>query len=1218
MIPALLVPTHLDALYVKEGRRVLQPMADFTQLPHFNGERDVNASNAWLSEEIVAESFQDQHFFLEQGIHLHWALPQALTRAAQRENDTDRTSTFPPLPDRWLVTQGREFNGQPVIERQWVVESNYLHPENSSTKESSPGGIAFPFWTKPSRENNVTTPFRRLGRVLPLKQWLAQDRTRNEYLQPPLTAVGYGEPSFAAFYPNCYSVFGFHDPRFAVQIPEGLYYQVIGWYDDPRNDYLQILMQQARSHRQPDETSKDLMKRVLKERLGWTVGDDPPTDALIVCYARLTFRPKGDPVWTPVLDKPKVAFGATVTEALSSYLAMDIGKDEAPGADAHQQAKLKAEIEDQLEAIMLAPQLEQRQLDLTAKFMEARHAKGFVATDAGFLWAVRSKSGNEQPNEETASQDPLWPEVQAVLSKLNRLQQAYNETWNEIRDLRRQLFSDWYKYMLCAYPPSNAEADYPKISQIRFYLEHQSLPELEKRRAFAGELVAPPNPATANLPLMASSDSRDYSLARRVEQAIAAVLQNLASHQQAHPKSHYVLQRVAAPRYWRPTEPVVLLTGGMVQTDDWHERKEVLDKDGYLPCQMMTITRDKVGDVVERICQDIENSPHPRGHIWTGQPWHPFLLQWEVELTPLKHQSNLDKKTRDYDSQFVTRNYTLKRTDVGLSPKTSAPALAQGAYVYRGSSLLTPYGVSLYLDRLEDYLKQVREDETAGNGQRSPLQPATRRRLEQALAKLKSDQFFCLAQSLSGFNDALLMHKQTLQLPIDDPIGFAEYRQFASRVRDAVGDQIFSAPQPFDDFSPIRNGELRIKRLRLISTFGRIKDFECHDCCSATPMPARERKEQATHAAHAAIMLPPRLVQPARLHFRWLAADQSEQEMNSHPDTTPICGWALANYLDQSLFFYDGTGEALGYLETDDSTRVRWRSAPGRREPIIQLHQIKNGSLRQLISFLLGSPKDYFNQFLTDLENAQMKIHPEQVGEALLMGQPLALVRASLNLELQGLPAAHQGWNEFRRNMTRRWAETNRFTHVRFPFRLGEQDQLNDGLTVYWLEDGAGGYQENAYIIPNYDEAVANPEDKKCDFLYQSVDAPPLKVTMLIDPRGVVHATTGILPTKEIQIPPHQYAAALQCIEMSFLAAPLLVDKRSADGHPEISLPVADPPGYHWTWIEKHGKDWLSLPINARSLYAPFATATEIREGWLKLTRNPSQDEKNSQGDGRA
>src|SRR5262249_42720818 len=158
-------------------------------------------------------------------------------------------------------------------------------------------------------------------------------------------------------------------------------------------------------------------------------------------------------------------------------------------------------------------------------------------------------------------------------------------------------------------------------------------------------------------------------------------------------------QRVAAPRYWRPTEPVVLLTGGMVDTQDWRERREQLNEDGLLPCLVASLRRDTVRAALKTgmLHHDIESSAHPPGHEWKGQPWHPFLLQWEVELTPLRHLSDLDKKTRDYDPQFVTRNYTLKQHDVDLTPKISAPALAEGAFVYRGSSLLTPYGISLYL-----------------------------------------------------------------------------------------------------------------------------------------------------------------------------------------------------------------------------------------------------------------------------------------------------------------------------------------------------------------------------------------------------------------------------------------------------------------------------------------------------------------------------------------
>ena len=228
------------------------------------------------------------------------------------------------------------------------------------------------------------------------------------------------------------------------------------------------------------------------------------------------------------------------------------------------------------------------------------------------------------------------------------------------------------------------------------------------------------------------------------------------------------------------------------------------------------------------------------------------------------------------------------------------------------------------------------------------------------------------------------------------------------------------------------------------------------------------------------------------------------------------------------LFFYAGDGQVLGYLGLDATGPARWHPEPGAPNPVPSLDRIANPHLRRVIGFLLAGTRTYFETFLADLRNAQTAIEPEFAGRPVPMGQPLVLVRASLSLELRGPPALHQGWNEFLANMRRRRPDSDNFTRVRFPIRLGEQDQLNDGLAVYWVEDEAGAYVDNAYVVPNYDIDTDNPDDKKCDFLYQAIDDPPLNVTMLIDPRAMVHAATGILPTKAIRIPPHHYEAAMR------------------------------------------------------------------------------------------
>jgi len=80
---------------------------------------------------------------------------------------------------------------------------------------------------------------------------------------------------------------------------------------------------------------------------------------------------------------------------------------------------------------------------------------------------------------------------------------------------------------------------------------------------------------------------------------------------------------------------------------------------------------------------------------------------------------------------------------------------------------------------------------------------------------------------------------------------------------------------------------------------------------------------------------------------------------------------------------------------------------------------------------------------------------------------------------------------------------------------------------------------------------------------YQTVEAAPQILSLLIDPRGLVHATSGILPVKAINIPPDQYAAALQAIEITFLSTPIITDAG------KMHLPLPDEAGYQWSWLQQ-------------------------------------------------
>lgn len=199
---ALVVPIRVDLLTVRADTRTAGPMADFSDLPWQDGRRDVNAGRPYLASEAVPAPFEEDAARLPVGVHLHWALPTALTRGRHRpRGDTPEHAVgvasidFPRVPNRWLVD---------APDGWWVVESDYLHPEGAD-----PGDAVSYLLTAAERERlGSRAPFRFVGRQVPLREWRPHDPGA-QYL-PGLTAVGWGHPAFHAYHPNCSSVFGFH------------------------------------------------------------------------------------------------------------------------------------------------------------------------------------------------------------------------------------------------------------------------------------------------------------------------------------------------------------------------------------------------------------------------------------------------------------------------------------------------------------------------------------------------------------------------------------------------------------------------------------------------------------------------------------------------------------------------------------------------------------------------------------------------------------------------------------------------------------------------------------------------------------------------------------------------------------------------------------------------------------------------------------------------
>jgi len=1199
--PSLLVPVHLDALVLTEPDRLVGPAAHFSRLPHVWKGADVNPDVPNLGKSIVAPPFQDRSFLMDSGVHLHWALPDGLTRAQHPSREEAAMGTgpgrgssasgdglsggFPAVPNRWLVVRRRKAAEAWIRETAWVVESDYLWPDShepdddgtvpSDGTNPDPARPAWQScvvvpsdWTNPDPAHLAKRPYRRMGR------WflLGEHPTKVEggdYLERPLTAMGYGEPSFASVYQNCHSVFGLHDP--CVPTVETRY-DVFGWYSDPMRDPLRAALQGE----QKDRTRK------VETLFGWKLADaqDIPAETQAICFVSMRIPAKRET--KPRSRTIELAIGNTGTEALSAYLANSIGGQAGPD-----------KLEDQLESILLDPRLSGKQLDRAARLADARHEKGFVATFGGWIWSVAPQGlpSSRLSDAGTHHEEPvpLDAELAARLAHLNDLQRRQDRLAREVEAARGQLFADWCKYMHVVYPSDATGQDSTTFDgdEVRAFIEEQADAVAALVQTLAG-------PASAGL------ESARQDVAARLEEVNKGRAKPL------------VLQQGPGPRFYRPTEPVLLIHGDAVRPTHRHGQDGREDPDQMLRCHlsMEALLSEKRVPDAEALCKKVDGlresgtdgmPPADRiGFCTWEQPWHPILLEWEVELTPIERGAD-----GRYHPKHITSRYNLAVNAVELTAKHAIPAEARSGPTLTGSSILTPHArrqhqaalagcVCAHCGCSHEHLME--HGATVEAGRRAALSAedgAENDLVCTALCALREmeDKDF-LSVALTGLNDALLGLHQSYQLPIADPIGFACEKALARRVRDLVLSFNRSAPDDAGRFEPIRAGRLKVKNLRLVDTFGQIVDLRVSDAPTAVARPLRAENERGV------AVLPPRFVQPARVNLRWLPHAEGKAEAGAAPASTPICGWLILDTLDQSLLVQDVAGRALGVISSGSKTgpwRAGWQAAPG-DDAATRVWHIADPHLRRLATWFVDqSGSTGWEHILESIDSALKNIAPEAAAHhedlAVLMGRPLAVVRAGLSVSLAGPPAVNQAEDAFFADLQARARRTDGFEHIQIPVRLGGHERANDGLVAYWREtpDGLG---KEAQWPQSYD---VDPI-----FVEPSSHLTPITLTMLVDPLAEVHATSGILPTKAITIPSGMYAAELKRLEVSFRSlGPIL----TRAGRLDLALP--DEPGYAWSWIERDDRGWsaVAYDVGASEDDGAFSGPIVARDGWMRLTK---------------
>ncbi len=429
---------------------------------------------------------------------------------------------------------------------------------------------------------------------------------------------------------------------------------------------------------------------------------------------------------------------------------------------------------------------------------------------------------------------------------------------------------------------------------------------------------------------------------------------------------------------------------------------------------------------------------------------------------------------------------------------------------------------------------------------------------------------------------------------------------------DLIGDADRLAPDPgpqpvFDwddwepsDFQELRSGHLAFAALSVVDRFGRAVNL------IDNPQHFRPFRPKSMVPKHFVgemdrdryIELGPRLLQPARLRFDFLSA-QRDEPVDLTPGTNPVCAWLLHNRLDKSIVCYSADGTALGDLRTvlpaTGPRIVTWTALPGSDiEELDQLADISEHAHHFLSAIEERGPA-VLDAVRATLDEALATIDPDGPDDAslaFLLGRPLALVRARLDLELCGPARTDVTWQQV---LDR---PQPKMPQYRWTVRLGEAVQTDDGLVGYVLDNDYDHFE--TVIDPKGESGgYLRPIDRGQRLQLAFTGTSSAVVTLLLDPRAAVHATTDILPVGSVHVPQEFTAEALANMAVSFRAGPLLAattdDGAALLPHPATATGT-------WSWAERTATAWTSRPITVPDpADLPIGRNPEIRSGFLVL-----------------
>jgi hypothetical protein len=1326
--PRVLVPIQVDALVVRPGEAA-EAWADCALKP------DPATPGPVTRYDILPTPFAEQQQTRPPGVYLHWALPDALTRGVA--DATGDTTTFPAIPDRWLVLR--------MYPAPTAKTGLTFQPASDVPRRAVRGWVL--------RAGDKTATHVDL-------QSFVEDPPSDDAINNPLTVVALGDVAWTAYYDNCVDRLAFYDNL--SDVPLGpVSYLVCGWYSNPAQDPLgsqdvhsltdfNAKMQQLNwqlAQNELDEsvrysrgysiaaTKMGLVANFYAENLiyndaiensaaavGYAVSDtpsampqfDPAGDALGPYTTDGSWWPNatlmhgaivaigwpatgwpgneggllaGESGGPPAASSINVSVGNTLTEALAALIAQHNNQPD--------QARI-------LEAFMLSSLTDLEQPDGRARLDALLHATSFGSLDGGstsetinipampdnpptlpnpvqpgpgvFAQAVKPTRFTEtaftsglftansvKPGGKAAAaharsietsretgiiQGGISEAINAINPVIYNNQQTPAHTEVVNRALPRLFYPSEPVILVEGAKRSFKHGEDTSSSQdstlpcrlTGFYSTELScfpppvdgLPAFAYRPSVRGEDVLDQYIENGSVPpecddLLRETVILDPSAA--VNLAQAALTPTAPFRATNATLNQPVASTAAAPTAAQINQ--VASNFAVEQTAWWATRDPRFD---HAPLVAMS-------GISGMLPAAFSVSP-------PIEPWNPVHLDWQIEYIPSTNgvnDWNLGEIDYSTDPTIAPQAPVPANLSCGPSPAPAkaAPANPPGSLVFCGRAHLTGGAAATAAASLRQAMTQA---QAAGGA--ASLPPNTNSSHHsgyaqfamEAYANMAADIAAAFTASAGSNNDIPPVDRSTLQDILDtldsmDVLcGAAD--NFTRQMRGGYPPDGQTKPSDGSiptPFVPLRAGFIRLLRLRLVDGYGQFLDLVgSSDTAILNSAQLIESEPLQTPGRPELLALPTRFTSPARLWFRYMAADGSEAEADAN--TSPVCGFLMPNHLDGDLEFFGADGSNLGFVRPDPQAGIVWEDAPGVQSTVGQTparaipNKFSAGVAQGLLQWGLadatntGLPEDALSAILRIIDSTLWAVDPfgSSTDEhlALLVGHPVVILRARVHLEVKE-PIAPQLINT-----------------QSVSLRLGAIPQWQDGLLGYFVNDdytrlycadasiagfarkvGPGqGFLDQASLADDYyqtfsDDLGVGVTIGQSPVTHPYVDAglmtlqpnQEVQLTLLVEPHCVVHATAGVLPRKEIGMRREWVAAALAAISPTFRFGPLLVDPKT------LRMPV--PSEIHGTWSWDHRADittWLDDPIvNATQDAHLRPDPASGTEGWLRMEPPP-------------